>query len=156
MITANKELLDKLSAEAKASKRKRSNFNFHEDAGDNIHCMLNAMEPDTYITPHKHENPDKREAFWVLRGRIALLIFDEKGNISNHVVLGPDTGNYGSEIPPRTWHCLISLEKNSVAYEVKDGPWNPSNDKNFAPWAPGEENPEAKNYLQELMTQFDL
>lgn len=154
MKTANQELLDELSAKAKASERKRCIFNFHQTAADSIHRMLNAMQPGTYIAPHKHETPDKREAFWVLQGKIALIIFNDDGSIREHVILGPGTGNYGSEIPPRTWHSLICLQEDSVAYEVKDGPWDPANDKQFAPWAPTEDEQGAEEYMQQLQDKI--
>ena len=156
MIVADTDLLDKLSEQAKHSPRKRTTYNFHKTPGDPIHRMLNAMQPGTYIPPHKHENPDKREAFWVLRGKIALIIFNESGHIRDHLILSPDNGNYGTELSPRAWHTLICLQENSVAFEVKDGPWDPSNDKIYAPWAPKEGEPNDKNYLSELMTKLKL
>ena len=156
MITIDDDFLDQLNAKAKASPRLRTSYNFHKDAGDSIHRMLNAMEPGTYIQPHKHENPDKREAFWVLRGKIALTTFRDNGTIINSKVLGPGTGNHGIELPPGTWHNLICIEKNSVAYEVKDGPWDPENDKIFAPWAPGENDNEAEKYMEDLINRLKL
>lgn len=156
MITVDQTLLDKLSAKAQHSRRKRTTLNFHKEASDSIHRMLNAMQPGTYIPPHKHENPDKREAFWVLRGKIALVIFNDDGSIREHKVLDPDKGNYGTELPARTWHCLICLKENSVAYEVKDGPWNPENDKIFAPWAPKEGNKEGEKYMNTLIAKLYL
>lgn len=156
MLTVDRKLLDSLSAKARQSERKRTIFKFHKTDSDNIHRMLNAMEPDTYIPPHKHENPDKREAFWVLRGKIALVIFDDDGSVREYTVLSPETGNYGAELPARTWHCLICLQTNSVAYEVKDGPWNPENDKHFAPWAPNEGDEIALDYMYSLMSDLNL
>ena len=67
MIRIDKELLDSVSAKAKASPRLRVNFNFHEEAEDTLQRLLNAMEPGTYVQPHKHENPNKREAFLLKR-----------------------------------------------------------------------------------------
>ncbi len=156
MITVDRDFLDRLSAKAKASHRKRTIFNFHKDSSDTIHRMLNAMEPGTYIPPHKHENPDKREAFWVLRGKIALIVFNDDGSVREHLVMGPGTGNYGTELPPRTWHSLICLQENSVAYEVKDGPWNPASDKDFAPWAPAENEDGAAEFIQALKEMLRL
>lgn len=60
---ADLKFLQKLSKEANVSPRKRKNYNFHETPEDSIQRMLNALHPDTYIRPHKHENPDKREVF---------------------------------------------------------------------------------------------
>ena len=118
--------------------------------------MLNAMEPDTYFQPHKHENPDKAEVFFVLRGKILIVEFDEKGNIIDYIVLDSKEGNYGVEIPPRTYHTIISLEEGTVAYEVKDGPYNPIDDKNFASWAPKEGDNNAWDYNKKLLHKLKI
>jgi cupin fold WbuC family metalloprotein len=148
--------LNKLSLEAKNSERKRKNFNFHYSYADPLNRMLNALEPGTYVHPHKHEDPDKREAFIILRGRIVVVIFDNQGNIKDSLILDPEKGNYGVEIPEKVWHTLISLEKGSVIYEVKDGPYSPLDDKNFAPWAPKEGSPECANYLNQILNSLNI
>jgi len=140
MIKINETLISETSQKAKLNPRRRMNLNFHKEDSATLQRMLNALEPDTYIQPHKHENPDKAEVFFVLRGRILVLEFDDDGNITEHIVLDAIKGNYGAEIAVRTWHSIISLEAGSVAYEVKDGPYNVAIDKNFAPWAPSESN----------------
>lgn len=150
MIHINEKLITETSTEAKNRPRQRMNLNFHKEDEDRLQRMLNAIEPGSYICPHKHENPDKREAFFILRGRIAVIEFNNQGDIEDYTILSVETGNYGVEIPPRTWHSLVSLEPDSVAYEVKDGPYNPENDKVFAQWAPAENAPEAANYLKQL------
>jgi len=38
-----------------------------------------------------------------------------------------------------------------VCYEVKPGPYLQANDKEFAPWAPREGDPDAARYLEELV-----
>lgn len=156
MIKIDTNLISPTSDKAKDSDRRRMNYNFHKKASATLQRMLNAMEPDTYIQPHKHENPDKVEAFFVLRGRVLLVEFDNDGNITDHIVLDPATGNYGGEIPPKTWHTLISLEPGSVAYEVKDGPYDPSVDKNFADWAPAEGDPDCHKYNQSILNQLGI
>ncbi|MEA3445992.1 MAG: WbuC family cupin fold metalloprotein [Bacteroidota bacterium] len=147
----NKQALSGLSNEAAKSTRLRKNLNFHEFAEDTLQRMLNAFEPDTYICPHKHENPDKRELFILLKGKILIVIFDDSGAVSDSVLLDREKGNYAVEIAPRTWHTVISLEKGSVAFEIKDGPYNNETDKIFAPWAPSENSPEAGKYLNKLL-----
>lgn len=148
--TINRTLLNALSKKAKNSTRKRVNHNFHEDYTDPINRMLNALEPETYCQPHKHENPDKREVFIVLKGKMAVFFFDDSGNITNYNLLSPNSENYGVDIPAGVWHTLVSLESGSVAYEVKDGPYQKEIDKNFASWAPKEEDKEAISYLKKL------
>ena len=147
------ELLDELSQKAMNSSRKRLNHNFHDDLVDPINRMLNAFEPGTYIQPHKHENPDKREVFIVLRGSLVVVFFDNSGTPTDFVLLEREKGNYAVEIPAGAWHSLFALESGSVVYEVKDGPYMPLNVKNFASWAPKEGESECAEYLK-LLTEM--
>lgn len=146
--------LSELSQKAALLPRKRLNLNFHEELSDPMNRMLNAFEPGTYIQPHKHENPDKREVFIVLRGSMLMVIFDDSGNPIEFVLLDPKKGIYAIEIPPRTWHSIISLESGTVVYEIKDGPYIPISDKNFASWAPKEGDASCGVYLARLTEQF--
>lgn len=132
------------------------NYNFHPQPDDRLQRMLNAMEPGTYVQPHKHEDPDKVEAFFCLRGRLLVVEYSPDGNIIDHTVLDNRTGNFGCEIPARTWHSIISLEAGSVAYEVKDGPYDPAVDKNFAPWAPKEGEAGCDEFIQKVLQQTGL
>lgn len=149
IISINHKTLTELSNNAKISKRKRLNYNFHYVDSDPIQRLLNALEPDTYIAPHKHENPDKREVFILLKGKMRVLIFNDCGKITESFNLNHHE-NLIVEIPSKTWHTIISLQEGSVYYEVKDGPYDAVNDKNFAPWAPAEGNHASGEYLNEL------
>lgn len=148
------DLLKTVSDKAKKSPRKRFNHNFHTDYSDPINRMLNALEPGTYCRPHKHENPDKREVFMVLKGKMAVLFFDDNGTVTRVIKLIPKQGSYGVEVPPKVWHSLVCLEEGSVAYEIKDGPYEQITDKDFAPWSPAEGSLEAPAYLEQLMAQI--
>lgn len=151
MIEINTELLDGVSSKAKTAPRKRMNYNFHKEMSDPLHRMINALEPGTYVRPHKHENPDKMESFVVLRGKVLVITFNEDGDIVHRSILDPNIGKYGVEIAPRIFHTIISLEPGSAVYEVKNGPYTPVDDKNFATWAPSEGDPEAVNYMTSLL-----
>ena len=118
MKIIDKQLLDKTSEQAKQSPRLRMNYNFHERLDDPVNRLLNAMEPDTYIRPHRHLNPDKDEIFLLLRGKAVVFIFDAQGNITEKVLLDPLVGSYGAEIKPGIWHCLLVLEPDTVVYEA--------------------------------------
>lgn len=156
LINITTKELNKLSDEAKHSSRKRMNFNFHPQPDDTLQRMMHAMHNGTYVQPHKHDNPDKTEAFIILRGKVAVVEFSEDGIPVNHTILNRDTGHFGVEIPPGTWHCLIALEDDSVVYEVKDGPYSPADDKNFANWAPKEGDVECDQYLKSLIEKLQL
>ena len=121
MKIINEQLLDETQAKALQSPRLRMNYNFHERLDDPINRLLNAMEPGTYLRPHRHLNPAKDEIFLLLRGKVAVFLFDEEGNITEKTILNPKEGAYGAEIKAGTWHGLLVLESGSVIYEIKQG-----------------------------------
>jgi len=145
------KLIAEVSSQANESSRKRQNYNFHETLDAIVQRMLNALEPGTYVQPHKHENPDKVEAFIILKGKVLVVEFDDAGNITTCCILSAANKVFGAEISPGTWHTIASLEPGSIVYEVKQGPYSPINDKNFAPWAPKEDDPTCKQYLKKLL-----
>jgi cupin fold WbuC family metalloprotein len=150
------EFLDELIKKAIHSPRQRINHNFHDDLADPINRMLNAFEPGTYIQPHRHENPEKREVFIVLRGSLVVVFFDNSGTPSDFVLLDRDNGNFAVEIPVGAWHSVFALVSGTVVYEIKDGPYLPISDKNFAEWAPKEGNPGCDAYLKMLIDQYHI
>ena len=151
MIIINEKVIKPVIDSAKASPRRRMNYNFHRHLDDPLQRMLNCLEPDTYIQPHKHENPDKVESFILLKGKVLVVEFDVDGKVTSYALLEAGTGTYGAEIAPRVFHCIIALEPGSVVYEVKNGPYSPLNDKNFAPWAPKEGTKECHKYMEDLV-----
>jgi len=155
MIVIDKKLTERLAEEAVKLPRKRKNHNFHRDLSDPMNRMIHAMEPETYVQPHKHENPDKREAFIILKGRVAVVEFNDEGEVQEYIILDPQTGNFGAEIQPRAWHSLIVLEKGTLIYEVKDGPYDPSDDKFFASWAPAEGEAGTEEYKSTILKKLN-
>jgi cupin fold WbuC family metalloprotein len=138
----DKSLLDATGVRAKAGVRLRMNFNIHDDYSDPVNRLLNAMEPGTYIRPHRHSDPPKNETFIVLRGELDVLIFDDEGNVLMRQTLSPASGNYGMDIPAGVWHGLIVRQPDTVVYETKTGPYSPLTDKDFAAWSPNEDDKE--------------
>ena len=118
---------------------------YHEPVQRTVHAMI----PGTYITPHKHENPDKVELFCILKGRIAVLEFSGRGEIQNIVTLEDRGAVRIIDIPPRTYHTVIPLEPCAVL-EIIQGPYDPENHLIPATWAPLEDTPKAPDYLMYL------
>lgn len=129
-------LLDELVARAKASPRLRANHNAHAGLDEPVQRLFIAIEPGSYVRPHRHPGKEKWEFFLVLRGRLAALLFDARGKVLRREELAAGGPVYGFEIPPGTWHCVVALETESVFFEVKQGPYMPLSDKDFAAWAP--------------------
>ena len=130
-------LFEKVSGQAKAGRRLRANFNLHPTLQDPVQRFLNAMEPGTYVRPHRHPG-DRWELFLALQGALAVLVFDDGGVALDRVELREDGPVRAVEVPPGAWHTVASLEPGSVLFELKPGPYLPLTDKDFAPWAPQE------------------
>ena len=156
MIKIDTELLRDMMIRSRQSKRGRINHNFHSGPTDPLQRMLNSMQPGTYLQPHKHENPDKREVFMALTGKFVVIQFNDDGSIADHMILDPKNYEYAAEVAARTYHTILCLEPDSIIYELKDGPYDPADDKNFAPWAPVEGNPGCQEYLDNLLNQLNI
>jgi cupin fold WbuC family metalloprotein len=116
-------LLDKVSAEAKESPRLRMNYNFHQSLDGKCHRFLNAVEPGTKVEIHRH--PTKDESFILLRGKVRVLTYNDAGEILDDIILDPQEGRYGVDIPKNVWHNVECLESGSVFFECKEGPFVP-------------------------------
>ena len=147
-------LLDAVSAEARASPRRRKNRNFHGHDDDPAHRLLNAIEPGSYVAPHCHLDALKDETMVVLRGRMGLVLFDDAGAVVRSVVLGPGGGALGVDIAHGTWHSVLALESGTVFLEAKGGPYRPLRHEERAAWAPAEGDAAAAAYFSGLRNRF--
>jgi cupin fold WbuC family metalloprotein len=144
------DVLDQLSREAAESPRLRKNFNMHDDYADTCQRLFNAMEPGTYIRPHRHVEPPKSECFMAVRGKMALIVFADNGEVEEVVHFGEGCDVMAVDLPAGLWHTLIVFDSGSIFFETKPGPYVALSDKDFASWSPAEGAPEAKSYLADL------
>jgi cupin fold WbuC family metalloprotein len=131
-------LLDEVSREAAASPRLRKNRNFHPSDDFIAHRLLNAVEPGSYVMPHRHLDADKDETIIALRGRFGVLLFEDAGKVVRKLLLEAGGPVQGVDLPHGTWHTLVALETGSVFFEAKAGPYAPLSEAERAPWAPAE------------------
>lgn len=125
------------------------NYNFHRHE-EPVQRFLNAVEPGSYVRPHRHLDPPKWEMFVCLRGRGAAVIFDDHGGIVEVHRLDPGQGGHGVEIPAGAWHSIISLASGSVFLEIKEGPFESKHAGVFAPWSPAPDDPAASAFLETI------
>ena len=123
MKLIDKQLLDDVSRQAQKSDRLSMNYNFHQSLDDKCHRFLNAVEPGTKVEIHRH--PTKDESFVLLRGSVRVNTYNDDGIVMESVVLCPEDGLYGVDIPKNVWHNVESLESGSVFFECKEGPFVP-------------------------------
>ena len=122
-MVIDKKILDEVTEKAKVSPRLRMNYNFHQSLDDKCHRFLNAVEPGTEVPIHRH--PTKDETFVILRGRVRVNTYNDDGTVIESVVLCPEEGFYGVDIPKGVWHTIEAKEPDSVIFECKEGPFVP-------------------------------
>ena len=142
----DKRLLDELTAKAAASPRRRAHHNLHPVLEDPVQRLCVAIEPGTYIRPHRHADPPTWEVFIILRGAAVFLVFDDGGKVLERAVLDVRGPLHAIEIPAAAWHTIIALEAGTIFLEVKQGPYAAPQDGNWATWAPVEGDPDANRF----------
>ena len=120
-------ILDNLTTMAKASPRLRMNLDLRNSVDDTSQRMLNAIEPDSVVPIHRHQNSS--ETVVCLRGRVVEEYYDElERTCTEAIELRPGGPVVALNIPAGQWHTLRSLESGSVILEVKDGKFEPLSD----------------------------
>ena len=120
----DKQLLDNLTQQAKASPRLRMNFDLRNSPEDTSQRMLNAIEPGSVVPIHRHQKTS--ETVVVLRGRVIEEYYDELERICSATYeVSADGPVCALNIPAGTWHTLRALESGTVILEVKDGTYEP-------------------------------
>lgn len=156
MIKFDDNLINNIVAKSRIAERKRSHHLFHQFHSDPLQRMLNSMQPGTYLQPHKHEDPDRLEVLVVLKGKYLVVEFKNNGEIKDHMILEAGSLQQGAEIAAAVFHTVICLEPDSVLYEIKEGPFSPIGDKDFASWAPKEGSPQCDGYLQNILDKLAI
>lgn len=140
--------LDALSATAASVPRRRKNLNVHPLLADPVQRLFNALEPGTYARPHRHVREEGWELMLVVRGALSILLFDDSGQVLRRIDLRAGVGDYAVEISAFVWHSVVSLVPGSILFEVKVGPYLFVEDKDFAAWAPSEDEASAGSWVQ--------
>lgn len=135
---------------SRLSPRKRMILPFHKGPEAPMHRMLNALQPYSYIQPHRHSHPPKAESVIVLQGAILCFLFSSRGQVEEVHTLTAGSDNFGVDSEPGVFHTFLALTEDTVLFEVKPGPYKQSSDKDFASWAPAEGTPETQVYMDYL------
>jgi len=129
MRIIDNELLAKLTEQAAGNERLRKNYNLHRSLNDNVQRLLNALEPGTDLPVHRHKHTD--ETYIVLSGSLKVLLYNEHKKLIQNILLDPKIGKHGVSIPANQWHTIEVLEKGTVIFEVKQGPYAPLETKDI-------------------------
>ncbi len=115
------KLLNALTAQAKASPRLRMNLDLRNTPEDQSQRMLNALEPGTVMPIHRHRHTS--ETVVVLRGKVKWLYYNDKGELTETILVEAGGDICGLSVPMGQWHSIECLESGSVILETKDGAW---------------------------------
>ena len=117
------ELLDNLTAQAKASPRLRQNYDLRDTSEDGSQRMLNAMEPGTVLPIHRHRRSS--ETVVILRGKGRWIFYDDEGNVTESILMDAEGEVRALSVPKGQWHNTEPLESGTVILECKDGAYEP-------------------------------
>lgn len=135
--------LTALSQQAQNSPRQRANHNLHPQLDDPIQRLAIAMEPGTYVRPHRH--PHTWELLHALNGSFIVLEFDDHGVVLTRTLLGTQENAVRMvELAAGSWHAVLSCDSGAVIFEVKHGPYQALAEADLAPWSAAADTPAAK------------
>ncbi len=137
MKLLDQQTVSALLARAAESPRLRANHDIHPLREDPVQRFFNALQPGTYVRPHRHSAPPRWELFLLLKGAVVLLLFDDSGRVEARQALNAEGPVFGVEVEAGRWHALVALQP-ALLFEIKQGPYSPLTDKDFAAWAPAE------------------
>ncbi len=134
------DILDDLTAKAKASPRLRMNLDLRDSAEDTSQRMLNAIEPGAPLPIHRHQKTS--ETVVCLRGRLVEEFFEEQSGkaerydereriCTDRIELSPNGPVMALNIPAGQWHTVQTLESGTVILEMKNGKYEPISDVNI-------------------------
>ncbi|MDQ7015928.1 MAG: WbuC family cupin fold metalloprotein [Gammaproteobacteria bacterium] len=145
--TVDHKLCAELLAAAADSPRLRSHKNMHARLDEPVQRLLIALQRGTYVQPHRHPQAHKWELILAVQAETLLLLFDDDGKVTERFVLSPANSPLALELPSKIWHTVLPLQQTSVILEVKQGPFDPREGADFAPWAPQEGEPAVADFL---------
>ena len=133
------------------SLRKRCPKILHKK-GDYLNKVFNFILVDSYMQPHLHPGEEKIEKMYLIHGSFALIIFDDKGEVKETIILEKGKKEFLA-VPAFTWHTYVMLSEKVIIYETMDGVYNPFTWKKMAPWAPLENSNSSIKYLNKLKSK---
>lgn len=149
-IKLDNAFFKQLISAAHESPRKRSHHNLHKELDEPVQRLCIALTKGTYIRPHHHPQSNKWELMLVLKGQVSLVIFNPEGVILDKLLVGEGESLSGIELQPNTWHTVFPVTDEAIMFEVKEGPYAPTQESDFAPWSPMEGESQAAEFLNWL------
>lgn len=148
-VVYQSDLTISLKLATKAVKRRQAIL-LNENFDQVPQRFINNLTKDTYVRPHKHILPKQWELMSWITGEVEALLFTEEGILYERYMLSADEVKV-VEFPPGIIHSFLTNSSGSYL-EVRNCAYNPSIDREYAPWSPAEGSVEARGFLETLRT----
>ena len=133
------------------TEKKRYRLCLQDSPGNRLHDMFLCRTRGDYSRPDKHIGIP--ESHTIIDGREVIVLFSDEGEVLDAFVLDRDGGYLSYRINTDIYHMTITLTDTAIDYEVKLGPFTPSNNI-FPDWAPdGGNYEEAQAFLAAIERQ---
>lgn len=150
-LVVNAKYLAGLKERQEGNPEKKCTLCLHNDTRERHHEMLNLYAKGEYVRPHCHA--DKTETKIMLEGKMLVVLFDDKGEITDRIILSSGTNNnFMLRIDRMVIHTNIPLT-DVVFYESITGPYTGVNDSTFPSWAPALDDGDA---IQEFFARLGI
>lgn len=156
VVAVTREMVQGKADDARRNVRGREIHVLHTGDEDPVQRMLNALQPGSYVTPHRHLVPPKVESLVLLQGSLAFVSFDDAGEPDEDgcLVLSREADVLAVDCRPGVWHTFFALEPDTVVFEVKAGPYVRGRDQEWPEWAPSQNGEGGREYLADLEDRF--
>jgi cupin fold WbuC family metalloprotein len=154
-VNIDKSIVNKLVAAARKTGANQR-ICLHGGPEAAYHSMVVCEHRGFYFPPHRHAAPAKAEGLHIIRGDLAVFVFDDTGQVTARCVLAHHGDPFLTLIPAGAWHFTAPASKLAVYHEAKPGPFLGEADREFAPWAPARDTDPAaqQEYVNRLMAQL--
>jgi cupin fold WbuC family metalloprotein len=152
IIEIGKTDLDILKSEAQRSPLRRARICLHKNYDEQVHEMIIAFCFDSYVIPHRHVN--KIESFHIIDGKLAIIFFDEIGEVINKIIMAPLGSGFTFlyRLSSPLWHTVIPITEYVIIHETTAGPFI-QGEAERPKWAPDENEHESVKRFVEKMRQ---
>jgi len=155
IVTVTTDFVATLKEEARANRRRRIRFCAHTYADDPLHEMIIIHSNSEYIRPHRHLG--KSVSYHVIEGDANLVVFTERGDVSQVVSLGTSSERQlFCRLSASQYYMPVVQTEQFVFHETVNGPFDQDHTE-WAPWSPVEDDQGAvQEFLERLNTNLEL
>lgn len=150
IVEVNRDRIDMLKEAAENDPLKRARLCLHKSHKDHVQEMVIALCGSSYVRPHRHTG--KSEAFHIIEGELAVILFDNAGSITQIIRMGQvhSHNTFMYRLNNNIWHTVVPLTETVIFHESASGPFVEGGGE-FAEWSPDYKDTERiKKFLERL------